>query len=61
MSYIRMEIAELIRDLYLVPDVDNESVGNGLHGKPVAIFENLQPWYVILKKKSDDVRIGVRW
>ena len=56
-----MEIAELIRDLYLIPDVDNESGGNGLHGKPVAIFDNLQPWYVILKKKSDDVRIGVRW
>lgn len=51
----------LISYLYLVTNIDDKGIWNGIHSNPLAVFEDLQSWHVVLEEYCDDVRIGVYW
>ena len=58
MKYIYIYIYKLSY-LDLITDIDNKGIGDGIDSNPLAIFEDLQSWHVILEEHGDDIRIGM--
>lgn len=43
----------------MIADVDNERVGNGLDGDPLAAKLNLEPLDIVLQQESEEAVVGM--